>query len=133
MHELKTPITKGLITAQMIPEGKHRQRLISLFHRLEGLINELAAVEQTTSNVGLGARAMCKVQDIVDEAIDMALVSREQVVVIIDDDAPIEVDFRLFSTAVKNMIDNGIKYSDNKKVKLIISTDEIAFFSKGEA
>lgn len=131
MHELKTPITKGLITAQMIPEGKHRQRLISLFHRLEGLINELAAVEQTTSKVGLGARATCKVQDIIDEAIDMALVTHEQVRVVIDDDSPIEVDFRLFSTAVKNMIDNGIKYSDDKYVKIIVSSDEMAFFSKG--
>ena len=49
MHELKTPITKGRITAEMIPEDKYQKRLISVFEKLEELINEFAAVEEATS------------------------------------------------------------------------------------
>jgi two-component system OmpR family sensor kinase len=46
MHELKTPITKGMITVEMIEDGKQKDRLISTFQRLENLLNEFAAIEQ---------------------------------------------------------------------------------------
>lgn len=49
MHELKTPITKGLLTLEMIEDNKYKERLNGVFTRLEILINEFAAIEQITS------------------------------------------------------------------------------------
>lgn len=132
MHELKTPITKGLIAAQMIPEGKNQQRIISLFHRLEGLINELAAIEQTTSNISPSNRILCKIEDILDEARELALLEEEQISLHILDNRGLIVDFRLFATAVKNMLDNAIKYSPDKKVQIYVEKEKISFLSKGE-
>jgi len=63
MHELKTPITKGLIAAQMIEKSKNQERLISVFHKLENLINELAAIEQITSKIGLTNKTPCLMRD----------------------------------------------------------------------
>ena len=94
MHELKTPITKGLIAAQMIEKSKNQERLISVFHKLENLINELAAIEQITSKIGLTNK--------------------------------------LFSVAIKNMIDNGIKYSTDKHVNIMVSKDHMKFITQGE-
>jgi len=52
MHELKTPITKGRISAEMLENGKQKERLIGTFEKLELLINEFASIEQITSGEG---------------------------------------------------------------------------------
>jgi len=132
MHELKTPITKGLIAAQMIEKSKNQERLISVFHKLENLINELAAIEQITSKIGLSNKTPCFMRDLIDEAIDIAMVEKECVGVSELDEVRVLVDFKLFSVAIKNMIDNGIKYSTDKHVNIVVSKDYMKFITQGE-
>ena len=96
MHELKTPITKGLIAAQMIEKSKNQERLISVFHKLENLINELAAIEQITSKIGLTNKTPCLMRDLIDEAIDIAMVEKEHVGISELDEVRVMVDFKLF-------------------------------------
>lgn len=132
MHELKTPITKGLIAAQMIEKSKNQERLISVFHKLENLINELAAIEQITSKIGLTNKTPCLMRDLIDEAIDIAMVEKEHVGISELDEVRVMVDFKLFSVAIKNMIDNGIKYSADKHVNIMVSKDHMKFITQGE-
>ena len=132
MHELKTPITKGLIAAQMIEKSKNQERLISVFHKLENLINELAAIEQITSKIGLTNKTPCLMRDLIDEAIDIAMVEKEHVGISELDEVRVMVDFKLFSVAIKNMIDNGIKYSTDKHVNIVVSKDHMKFITQGE-
>ena len=131
MHELKTPITKGRITAEMIEKNKNQERLIDVFERLESLINEFAAVERATSRL-VGELKPYKIRDIIDEAIDIAMIEESSVRVLAIDDATIKADFRLLAIACKNMIDNALKYSDDKFVKITITNNEIIFSSKSE-
>ena len=132
MHELKTPITKGLIAAQMIEKSKNQERLISVFHKLENLINELAAIEQITSKIGLTNKTPCLMRDLIDEAIDIAMIEKEHVGISELDEVRVMVDFKLFSVAIKNMIDNGIKYSTDKHVNIVVSKDHMKFITQGE-
>lgn len=132
MHELKTPITKGLITAEMIPEDKNQQRLVRTFQKLEELINEFATVEQVSSGIMLGDKKMYRLVDLVDEAIDLSMCEKEHVSVFAED-INIKVNFKFFCIALKNMIDNGIKYSTNKHIKIKASQDCIEFISLGDA
>jgi len=132
MHELKTPIAKGTIATQMLKTDKQRDRFSSIFGRLESLVNEFALIEEVTS---LGDKTEFKeyrVVDIIDGAIDMAMVERENVDVHIDSSVKVNVNYRLYTTAIKNMIDNAIKYSPDAKVKIRMIGDELSFESKGE-
>ncbi|WP_373069788.1 ArsS family sensor histidine kinase [Sulfurimonas sp.] len=132
MHELKTPIAKGTIATQMLKTDKQRDRFSSIFGRLECLVNEFALIEEVTS---LGDKTEFKeyrVVDIIDGAIDMAMVERESVDVDIDTSVKVNVNYRLYTTAIKNMIDNAIKYSPDKKVKIRMINNELSFESKGE-
>lgn len=131
MHELKTPITKGRITAEMIEKNKNQERLIDVFERLESLINEFAAVERATSRL-VGELKPYKIRDIIDEAIDIAMIEESSVAVVAIDDATIKADFKLLAIACKNMIDNALKYSDDKFVKITITNNEIIFSSKSQ-
>ncbi|WNY99100.1 Sensor histidine kinase ArsS [Sulfurospirillum sp. 'SP'] len=132
MHELKTPITKGRISAEMLENGKQRDRLIGTFEKLELLINEFASIEQITSGEGLKNVKPYRLVDMLDEAIDLAMISPSQIEIELDDEIILHVDFRLFTTAMKNVIDNGIKYSIDQTIKIVATKEKISFISQGK-
>ena len=132
MHELKTPITKGRLAAEMIEKSKNQERLVSVFIKLENLINEFAAVEQVTSNIALNNTKICRIDDIIDEALDIAMVDPGQVTISKLEDVNLNADFKLLAIAAKNMIDNALKYSPNKHVNITITRESIKFINEGE-
>ena len=132
MHELKTPITKGRLAAEMIEKSKNQERLVSVFIKLENLINEFAAVEQVTSNIALNNTKICRIDDIIDEALDIAMVDPGQVTINKLEDVNLNADFKLLAIAAKNMIDNALKYSPNKHVNITITRESIKFINEGE-
>jgi len=131
MHELKTPITKGRISVEMIGNSKQKQRLITVFEKLELLINEFASIEQITSGEGLRNIKPYRLSDIIDEAIDLSMIRTSQININIEKNLLLNVDFRLFTTAIKNILDNGIKYSIDKKVIIQATYDKLSFISQG--
>ncbi|AJC92437.1 two-component system sensor histidine kinase [Campylobacter subantarcticus LMG 24377] len=133
MHELKTPITKGLITLEMLENSKYKERLIGAFNRLEILINEFAAIEQITSGAGLINLKKYNILDLLDEAKDIAMSDDEKVKISIKESFSVNVDFKLFTTAMKNMIDNATKYSDENCVTIEITKEYLCFKNKGKA
>ncbi len=133
MHELKTPIAKGTIATQMLPEAKQRDRFTSIFNRLETLVEEFALIEEVTSLGDTTEFKIYRLIDVIDGAIDMAMIDKEKVDVEIQADVKVNVNYRLYTTAIKNMIDNGIKYSDDAHIKILINDkNELCFESKGE-
>ena len=50
----------------------------------------------------------------------------------IDANYKVTTDFRLFSTAIKNMIDNALKYSPDHKVRVLTQGNEIVFENRGK-
>jgi len=132
MHELKTPIAKGTIATQMLDSQKQRDRFKSIFGRLESLVTEFAFIEEVTS---LGNKAdfeEYRLVDIIDGAIDMAMIEVDNISVDIDCSVKLLANYRLYTTAIKNMIDNGIKYSPDKHIKILMINKELSFESKGE-
>jgi len=132
MHELKTPIAKGTIATQMLPTQKQRDRFTSIFGRLESLITEFAMIEEVTSVDDKRDFKEYRLVDIIDGAIDMAMIERDSVSIEVDASVKIFASYRLYTTAIKNMIDNAIKYSPDSHVKILMINNELCFESKGE-
>ena len=132
MHELKTPIAKGTIATQMLQTTKQRDRFSSIFGRLESLVSEFALIEEVTSINNKNDFKEYRLVDIIDGAIDMAMVDRSAVTINIGAGTKISANYRLYTTAIKNMIDNGIKYSTDGHVKILITNSELCFESSGE-
>jgi len=124
MHELKTPIGKGRIVSEMIPDVKAKTRLVNIFERLDTLINEFSKIEQIVSkNYSLRIQKY-NLADIVDSAVDMLMLDDEKralhVKVDIDPTVTVKADLESFSLALKNLMDNAIKYSDDKVVRVSV-------------
>jgi two-component system, OmpR family, sensor kinase len=121
MHELKTPITKGKFLTQLEQNEVNNEKLKSVFNRLESLINEFASIEELISSSKNIEKKFYYLEDIVDNAKDILMIEDEHVISKYDN-KKLEINFKLFSIAVKNLIDNALKYSLNNEV--IIKTEE---------
>ncbi len=132
MHELKTPIAKGRIASQMLEQDKQRIRFNKIFQRMESLINEFALIEEVTAGSEHLQKNEYRLLDLIDGAIDLAMVEGDSVTVVIDTAYKREADFRLFATAIKNMIDNALKYSSDHHVTIGTNGTEIWFDNVGE-
>jgi len=135
MHELKTPIGKGRLITEMLDDETQKVRLVNVFERLEILINEFAKIEQLLSK-----SYSLNYQDyhfslILEQVKDMSMLDNwdELISTDIECDAVINVDFGLFALAIKNLIDNALKYSSDKKVRIICDENKVSVANRGAA
>ena len=135
MHELKTPIGKGRLVSEMLPDEKSRNRMHSIFERLNLLIDEFAKIEKITSrNFDLSIKPY-KASDLIEASEDLLMFENPQqhISIQIIKDFKLEVDFELFTLTLKNLLDNGIKYSTDKHIKVTIDEGNILIENRGEA
>lgn len=131
MHELKTPITKGKFLTQLEQNPQNNEKLKSVFNRLESLINEFASIEELISSNKKIEKKAYFLADIIDNAKDILMIEDENVIEMYEN-KKIEINFKLFSIAVKNLIDNAIKYSSNKEVIVKSEEQNIIFENVGD-
>jgi two-component system, OmpR family, sensor kinase len=131
MHELKTPIAKGRIVTQMLHDEKQKSRYESIFERLELLIKEFALIEEISTGNYINNTQEYRIIDLIDGAKDMAMIENSNIVTRVPTDAKISVDYKVFVTAIKNIIDNAMKYSPNKKVYISFEYGNLLFRSIG--
>ena len=135
MHELKTPIGKGRLITEMVDDETQKVRLVNVFERLEILINEFAKIEQLLSKSYSLNIQECHLSLILEQARDILMMEKwdERVSVEIESDAILNVDIQIFALAIKNLIDNALKYADDRRVKITTNKDEICISNKGAA
>ena len=132
MHELKTPIAKGRIVSELIDEEKQKNRMIIIFEKLNHLIDDFARIEQIVSNNYELNIYKCSVAKIINKSIDMLMLENEENISIENiSEKTLDVDIELFALGIKNLIDNGLKYSHDTKVILRGLDDRLEIVSHG--
>lgn len=132
MHELKTPISKGKLLAHMLgTDSKDKALLNDLFEQMQGHLNDLARVESLTArSLELDIRPYAAV-DVLDQAIDLLGVDRHKLQVQIRHEM-INVDFNLFAYALKNLIDNAVKYANSLPIFIRFEAGCLTVANTGE-
>ena len=134
MHELKTPIAKGRIVSELINDDKQKNRMINIFDKLNLQINDFSRIEEIVSQNYSINKYPISLNKIVEEAAAMMMLDNPKNKISSDtiSNKNIKVDLDLFSLAIKNLLDNGIKYSTNKKVEIQENKESINIISLGE-
>lgn len=133
MHELKTPIAKGRIVSELIEDEKQKNRMTTIFEKLNFLINDFAKVEQVISKNYTINISSHKTSSIIKNSIDMLMLDNEESISIkVSTNKSLKADYELLSLAIKNLLDNGLKYSQNKEVIIEEKDNCVEIISKGE-
>ena len=137
LHEFRNPIMKGRIMTDMIDEllqdDKFKNILKKIFIRLEIILGEVVKVEKLVSNEWGLKKTKHRVIDIIDHSIDLLLLKDTSRIEVRADNeiSAVEVDFELYATGVKNLIDNALKYSSDK-VLVSINKNTVCISSIGD-
>lgn len=132
MHELKTPITKGRIAVEMVEDGATKTMLIRAFERMNELISELAHVERLTTQGFQPHISSSNIDTIINNAINLLLCDKEAIEIHTEYEK-LETDVKLLTLAVKNLLDNALKYSEDKHATITTKTNSIQVRSKGQS
>lgn len=130
MHELKTPITKAMFIAETLEDDNKRETLQRAFKRMDDIIKELATVEKLTSKNNMIYKEQTSFFNIYSKTLEIMMVTPENIASKIRD-FKFEVDISMMSIALKNLIDNAIKFSPNKKAIINANKERIEIISLG--
>lgn len=131
MHELKTPIGKGMILLDLPENEKNKQILKQIFERLRLLVDEFGKIEKVLSKNHEISSKEYSYSILLEQTKDiMFLNDDDNLEVILNNDEIICVDMELFTLLLKNLIDNALKYSDDNKCIVIFTENEIIVKNK---
>lgn len=131
-HELRTPISRGLFALENIEPSKSKEIIKRSLAELDGLTQELLDIEkfqatdiltmQTFSAQTLVLAALSKLQLVDESAIKIELKSNFS----------LNGDLKYLSLALKNLLDNALKYTDELPITLEVTLNKISVYNHGK-
>ncbi|TET86988.1 MAG: HAMP domain-containing histidine kinase [Sulfurovum sp.] len=131
MHELKTPITKGRIVVEMLEDESTKKILVRAFERMNELISELAEIERVTTQSFEPNFEYVMLEEVVQKSQDL-LMGESGCVKLEVENRALTTDVKLMALAIKNLLDNGLKYGQRKCVMLRTNGQVIEVVSEGD-
>ncbi len=129
-HELRSPLARMQLLIAMIPDHKNIEKLKSEIECLEGMISNLLLSDRLSLPYSKMEIEKYTTREIISKTMKMFSLNLQRIK--IKNHIPNEqiyVDETKFTLALRNLLDNAIKYSsDDKEVNLIvIKKDNIEF------
>lgn len=130
-HELRTPIAKGKFVIEKFEESSNKELLKKIFSDLERLTNELIQLEKLNSSK-LEYSTFSAETLIVESLGKLYIEDESKVDLKIFKDFKIHADLEYLTMALKNLIDNALKYSIEPSIKIEVNENEIKVINKGK-
>lgn len=132
-HELKTPIAKSKIAIEMMEEGKYKKILKKALFQLDEMTSELLSIEKINANQSNLNLKSFDVETLINESLSKLFIEDETSVnVLIKSNFTMDADLGYLSIALKNLIDNALKYSVQKPIYITAEDNKISVSGKGE-
>ena len=130
-HELRTPIAKGKFAIEKIDDFSQKELLKKIFCDLEILTNELIELEKLDLTK-LNLSTFSAETLIIESLGKLYLEDESKVEINIIEDFKINADLHYLSTALKNLIDNALKYAASYPILIEANKNEISISNKGK-
>ena len=130
-HELRTPIAKGKFAIEKIDDFSQKELLKKIFSDLETLTNELIELEKL--NLAKLNLTIFSAETLVLESLGKLYLDDESKIQIeINEDFKIDADLYYLSIALKNLIDNALKYTTSFPIIIKVDKNQISISNKGK-
>lgn len=131
-HELRTPITRGLFALEQIENSKARDTLKHSFRELDQLTQELLEIEKLEATDTIQSEKI-SVETLVMEALSKLYVTDESnISVQIKENFTLNGDIQYLSLALKNLIDNALKYAEQFPIIVEVAAQRISVYNYGQ-
>lgn len=130
-HELRTPIAKGKFAIEKIDDFSQKELLKKIFLDLEILTNELIELEKLDLTK-LNLTNFTAETLIVESLGKLYLEDESKIDINIVDNFKILGDLHYLSVALKNLIDNALKYAISFPIIIEVNKKEILISNKGK-
>ena len=129
-HELRTPIAKGKFAIEKIDDFSQKELLKKIFSDLETLTNELIELEKLNLTK-LNFTTFSAETLIIESLEKLYLEDESKIEININEDFKISGDLHYLSTALKNLIDNALKYAISYPIIIETNKNELSISNKG--
>lgn len=132
-HELRTPIARGMFALEQIGDSNVRESLKRSFTELDQLTRELLEIEKLRSAEAI-AHDPFSAETLVLEALGkLHLVDESAIEVTIASNFTLHGDVHYLSLALKNLMDNALKYADTLPIEVRVEGRDICVMNRGKA
>lgn len=130
-HELRTPITKGKFIVEKVEDFEQKEIIKKLFQDLEYLTNSLLELEKLNTN-NLQYNNFT-VETLILESINkLYIIDEKSIHIDIKNNFMIYGDLDYLSIAIKNLIDNALKYTQKKPIEVVAFSDTLIIKNQGD-
>ena len=131
-HELRSPMARMQFLIEFLPEHKNNSKLREEINFLESMIDNLLLSDRLSMPYSTLDLHKIPISEIINKIMNLFPSMKEKIN--IHNSIPNEeiiVDETKFIIALRNLLDNAIKYSENKKVELSIEKNaDVKFYVK---
>lgn len=118
-HELRTPLAKAKLSLAMMESSKHKDILYRSIEQIDSLTNEILHLERLNSNSLKLFMENVSIDDVMLNVLSKVLVDESELNINEHINFTILADINYISIAIKNLIDNALKY----KIKDVVYVD----------
>jgi len=119
-HELRSPLARMRLLIEMIPEHKNQKKLIGEIVFLEGMISNLLLSDKLSIPYSNLEYKKIKTKHLILQALDVVSMGKNKVNINNQvENEYIMVDETKMIIAIRNIIDNALKYSDPLEVVVV--------------
>lgn len=131
-HELRTPIAKAVISLEMLEENKYNNILRKSINQIDKLTHDLLEMERLNSNNLVLDIKKYSIETILAESLSKMIIDNEEDIHIdVVEIFECHVDLNYMSIAIKNLIDNALKYRTEGSVEIVVMKDRLEIKNTG--